>query len=256
MVMWKKILIMLFTLIGTISFVYGYYSHNISASLGVQVLDTRDTTTQGSKFIFGSYNGKDVEFELLKEGVNGGALAMSYGSVRRTTLCKGACIGTTINYADTTLFETENAVNNSLNAAANIVILGNVFIPSATEIFTGGIIGAGFGGTLGLNAGYLKAPSLDVYTCDDSNRHVCDTGLPCEVTCTWDNVWIKQSSYTIPSTVGGIYAPVYSTVHPSLASWKYWEILGGQTTYFSYAIRPAVILDTSKIAFAFCCTIS
>ena len=162
MVMWKKILIMLFTLIGTISFVYGYYSHNISASLGVQVLDTRDTNTQGSKFIFGSYNGKDVEFELLKGGVNGGALAMSYGSVRRTTLCKGACIGTTINYTDTTLFETENAVNNSLNAAANIVTLGNVFIPSATEIFTGGIIGAGFGGTLGLNAGYLKIGSSRV----------------------------------------------------------------------------------------------
>ena len=62
------------------------------------------------------YNGNDVVFQAIKDNVDGGLLAMSPYGVRRTTLCKSNCIGSNVAYVDTTLYEVETAINNSIRS--------------------------------------------------------------------------------------------------------------------------------------------
>ncbi|MCI9293289.1 MAG: cadherin repeat domain-containing protein, partial [Erysipelotrichaceae bacterium] len=246
----KKIILLFIMMLSIFTVGYAFYDNIMTASLGLSVLDTRDTNPEGSKFVFGTYDGKDVVFELIKHGVDGGTLALSSGGVRRTTLCKGPCKGTTVNYRDTTLYETEHKINQSLNTAAKIAVVRDVFNPSVTEIFTGGTPGTGLNGTFHLGVKYLKDPNITVYDCSSYISETCDTGLPCEKVCTWDCTWLKQSSYIIPSVANVSYAPVYSTIHPSLTTWNYWDSTQSHEPYVPYVIRPAVILDTTKIAFA------
>ena len=235
---------------GMFSFVYLHLNQNLEAADGTVSLYTKDAAS-ASKFVLGTYNGNDVVFQAIKDNVDGGLLAMSPYGVRRTTLCKSNCIGSNVAYVDTTLYEVETAINNSIrsNTLAKSIIVREVFNPSVSEIFTGGNVGAGFNGSLQLSTKYLSS-DIQIMDCSISSPRICDTGLPCNDVCTFDGVWTKQSIYTIPSVLGDSYAPIYSVRNPSAVSWHYWGVRNGTIDYVAAVIRPAVIINKNKIAFA------
>ncbi|MCI9312921.1 MAG: hypothetical protein HFE68_06095, partial [Erysipelotrichaceae bacterium] len=249
--MWKKITITLLMLICLASFGFVYINTQMHVTGGTLNLLTRDTSSNGNgnRFVLGKYNGNEVVFELLKDGI-----AMVPGGVRRTTLCTQNCVGTTISYNDTTLYEVEQTINSSLNSIAKSALKRVVFNPTATEMLDGGVIGGTFGGSLGLQAKHVSDTAIVVKDCRVYNPHTCDTGLICDDRCSWDAVMLKQDNYTIPTSSNSMHhAPFYSGISSSTWNkWQYWGYQPDNVTiaYAKMMIKPAVQLDLNKIVFA------
>lgn len=116
--MWKKIIMLALCLIGVLSIGTAYFMSgnlNLKANGGTLAIKTRETLPRGHKFAFGKYNGNDIAFEAIKEST-GGILAMSAGPVRRTTICTSNCLGTIVPYVNTTLYQTEQALQRSISS--------------------------------------------------------------------------------------------------------------------------------------------
>ena len=76
--MWKKIAIMLLAMTAVISVGSAFYSKQMNAnSKSTVTLVTRDTSAQGSKYIFGNFEGQEIVMEAIKDNVSGGILAMT-----------------------------------------------------------------------------------------------------------------------------------------------------------------------------------
>ena len=56
----KKIILLFIMMLSIFTVGYAFYDNIMTASLGLSVLDTRDTNPEGSKFVFGTYDGKDL----------------------------------------------------------------------------------------------------------------------------------------------------------------------------------------------------
>ena len=66
--MWKKIVMACIVLLTMLSVGYAYYNLNMSAAgKGTSVLINRSGSVLGSKFVLGSFDGKDVIMEAIKD---------------------------------------------------------------------------------------------------------------------------------------------------------------------------------------------
>ena len=232
-----KILIGLLMLAGTCSFGYAYVDRQLNATGGTLTLLDRDSssTGAGNRFVLGEYEGNEVVFELIKDDI-----AMVSGDFVRLGLCANNCPvgqGLIINYSDTTMYYVETEINNSMSSIAKSALTRNAFIPTESEIMDGG--------TFGFTSMHRVNLNVPQYLGNVPNAVFSWHGI--QMTKEWsvDYAFVKDSTYDIDANFVTAYYSSDGIVHS-----KQPHIRTGSGPLIAYLIRPALILDHSKVAFA------
>lgn len=79
--MLKKLFAAAIALLGVFAILHAYYDDSMKAAEGVVELNYRTSSSIGSRFAIGTYKDEDTIFEAIKDDVEGGILAMSYGEL-------------------------------------------------------------------------------------------------------------------------------------------------------------------------------
>ena len=136
---------LLVTLIATISLglMYNHRMNAQSAAAGIIDFRIRTASMEGSKFVFGNYDGQEAVFESIKYDVQDGIFAWSYGGVVYAPVCStvSACNNLPLHYKDTSFYEIENSMNAARTAIEADAMLRPFFLPSDEEMKDGGTFG-------------------------------------------------------------------------------------------------------------------
>ena len=238
--MWKKLWVAFIALAGVLTIGFACHNSQISAvesTTGVIELKYRTGSETGSKFVFGTYDGKETVYEAIKDQVQGGILAWSYGGVTYAPICSSvaACTNLPLHYEDTSLYEIEQKINAARSSTEMNAMAASFFFPAYDEIKDGGTFGlSSFQRTLNTFVEQNTTQWNDISVAH-GERSVA---------------FYKKDVYEFTNPVAAGADPVYSLTYGGFGSTLQICVYGGCAAQFSNNVRPAFILDKEKVAFA------
>ncbi len=233
---------------------YAYYNLNMSAAgKGTSVLINRSGSVLGSKFVLGSFDGKDVIMEAIKDHNGSEILALGQGGDIRLGLCNTpSCNVSTVAYADTNMFIVENEINASLSTNTKAALTGgNVFLPAYNDIAAGG--------TFHLTSDTLKETIGPAYPASAGTQPIFQwRGIPMTKTGTEKAAWMKQEIYNVNYTGLG-QAPCYAAGMGDVGTGYFANVCWSNTNkscadsgsvQSAFIVRMAARIMKNKLAFA------